>query len=110
MALCEAGALTPMCDLLGASDERTVCVLLDGLNNILSAARKQGEVDKVCAVIEECEGLGFRDLQFQKVSRLYKLRSKYLQEAELCSPPGQLHISRFVTESPWAGSENSRRG
>ena len=35
-----------MCDLLGASDERTVCVLLDGLNNILSAARKQGEVDK----------------------------------------------------------------
>merc|ERR1739844_116055 len=56
VSLCEAGALKPMCDLLDASDERTVYVILDGINNILAAAEKQGEVDKVAAVIEECDG------------------------------------------------------
>mgnify|MGYP001167082236 CR=1 FL=1 len=62
-----------MCDLLGASDERTVCVLLDGLNNILSAARKQGEVDKVCAVIEECEGLDkIESLQTHENEEVYQ--------------------------------------
>jgi len=72
VALCEAGALTPMCDLLGASDERTVCVLLDGLNNILSAAKKEGEVDKVCAVIEECEGLDkIENLQTHENEEVY---------------------------------------
>ena len=57
ISLCAAGALKPMCDLLYANDEKTVCVILDGIINILSAAKKQGDLDKVAGVIEECEGL-----------------------------------------------------
>jgi len=73
VALCESGALKPMCDLLDASDERTVCVILDGINNILSAAQKQGEVDKVAAVIEECEGLDkIENLQTHENEEVYQ--------------------------------------
>ena len=47
---------------------------------------------------QECERIGCRDLQFQKVSALHKLCAKYLQEAELCSPAGQLlDLAPFVT-------------
>ena len=73
VSLCEAGALKPMCDLLDASDERTVCVILDGINNILAAAEKQGEVDKVAAVIEECDGLDkIENLQTHENEEVYQ--------------------------------------
>jgi importin subunit alpha-2 len=73
VSLCEAGALKPMCDLLDASDERTVCVILDGLSNILSAAQKQGEVEKVATVIEECEGLDkIENLQTHQNEEVYQ--------------------------------------
>merc|ERR1712110_532195 len=72
VSLCEAGALKPMCALLDASDERTVCVILDGIMNILSAAQKQGEVEKVAAVIEECEGLDkIENLQTHENEEVY---------------------------------------
>ena len=62
-----------MCDLLDASDERTVCVILDGINNILAAAEKQGEVDKVAAVIEECDGLDkIENLQTHENEEVYQ--------------------------------------
>ena len=73
VALCASGALKPMCDLLDANDERTVCVLLDGVMNILSAAQKQGEVDKVANVIEECEGLDkIENLQTHENEDIYQ--------------------------------------
>lgn len=45
--LVEMGAMKPMCNLLNSKEWKTVCVILDGLNNILSAAAKLGEAEKV---------------------------------------------------------------
>ena len=39
--------LRPFCDLMSAKDEKTVAVVLDGVHNILLAAEKLGETDKV---------------------------------------------------------------
>lgn len=73
VSLCASGVIKPMCDLLDASDERTVCVILDGIMNILSAAQKQGEGDKVAAVIEECEGLDkIENLQTHENEEVYQ--------------------------------------
>ncbi|KAJ8917162.1 hypothetical protein NQ315_012654 [Exocentrus adspersus] len=55
--LVEMGALKPMCNLLNSKDVKTVVVVLDGLANILNAANKMGEVEKVAILIEECGGL-----------------------------------------------------
>lgn len=51
------GALKPLCNLLNSKDWKTVIVVLDGLANILNAAQKLGEEDKVAIMIEECGGL-----------------------------------------------------
>ncbi len=57
ISLCQHGVLKPLCDLLGTKDDKTVCVVLDGLANILKAAKALGEEDKVAFMIEECDGL-----------------------------------------------------
>jgi len=73
VSLCASGALQPMCDLLDANDERMVCVILDGIMNVLSAAQKQGEVEKVAAVIEECGGLDkIENLQTHENEEVYQ--------------------------------------
>ena len=51
------GVLKPFCDLLAAKDDKVVCVVLDGVTNILTTAEKLGEVDKVAMMVEECGGL-----------------------------------------------------
>ena len=45
--LCQQGALGPMCNLLSAKDDKALCVVLDGINNIMAAAKSLGEDDKV---------------------------------------------------------------
>ena len=56
-SLCQCGVLQPMCALLEVKDAKTVLVILDGLANILAAAEKMNELDKVTLHIEECGGL-----------------------------------------------------
>ncbi|KAF2879179.1 hypothetical protein ILUMI_26997 [Ignelater luminosus] len=55
--LVQMGAIKPMCNLLNSKDWKTVIVVLDGLTNILNAAQKAGEVERVAIMIEECGGL-----------------------------------------------------
>ena len=45
--------LRPFCDLMSAKDEKTVAVVLDGVHNILLAAEKLGETDKVNNVTDK---------------------------------------------------------
>lgn len=55
--LLEAGALSPFCNLLEAKDSNIILVVLDGLTNILYAAKKIGQVERGCIMIEEAGGL-----------------------------------------------------
>ncbi|XP_069672847.1 importin subunit alpha-1 [Periplaneta americana] len=55
--LVQMGVLKPFCDLLESKDGKTVCVVLDGLNNIMQTAEKMGEVERVAIMVEECGGL-----------------------------------------------------
>ncbi|KAJ3627214.1 hypothetical protein MTP99_014611 [Tenebrio molitor] len=55
--LVEMGALKPMCNLLNSKDSKTIIVVLEGLNNILSAAAKLDQAERVAIMIEECGGL-----------------------------------------------------
>ena len=53
----QAGALKPLCDLLVVKETKIVTVILDALINILNAATKIQQVEQVCLMIEECDGL-----------------------------------------------------
>lgn len=55
--LVQSGVLSPFCNLLESKDWNTVIVILDGLANILGAAEKMGEADRVAIMIEENGGL-----------------------------------------------------
>lgn len=71
--LVEMGALKPMCNLLNSKDYKTVSVVLDGLGNILNAANKMGEVERVAMMIEECGGLdGIEALQSHDNEKIYE--------------------------------------
>ena len=78
--------MKPFCDLLAAKDEKTVCVVLDGVTNILSTAEKLGEVDKVAMMVEECGGLDrIEALQTHENEAIY---AKALQIIETFFPDG----------------------
>ncbi|KAL1494355.1 hypothetical protein ABEB36_009967 [Hypothenemus hampei] len=71
--LVEAGCIKPMCNLLNSKDYKTVSVVLDGLNNILLAAQKLGEAEKVAVLIEECGGLDLiESLQVHDNEKIYE--------------------------------------
>lgn len=55
--LVQMDVLEPFCNLLDSKDWKAILVVLDGLTNILNAAAKIGEIDKVAVKIEEVGGL-----------------------------------------------------
>ncbi|KAF5273420.1 hypothetical protein FQA39_LY07437 [Lamprigera yunnana] len=71
--LVEMGVLKPMCNLLNSKEGKTVIVALDGLTNILNAANKLGEAEKVAILIEECGGLDLMEaLQAHENEQVYE--------------------------------------
>ena len=55
--LCQFGAIAPLCNLLEAKETKIISVVLDGLENILVAAEKMGELKNISLLLEECGGL-----------------------------------------------------
>lgn len=71
--LVQLGVLAPFCSLLEAMDWKTVGVVLDGLTNILNAAEKMGEVERVAIMIEEVGGLDkLEALQHHDTEQVYQ--------------------------------------
>ncbi|XP_025162769.1 importin subunit alpha isoform X2 [Harpegnathos saltator] len=71
--LVQAGVLPPLCDLLVTKDWDTIIVILDGLNNILHAAEKLGQVEQIAIIVEEAGGLDkLEALQHHENERIYQ--------------------------------------
>ncbi|XP_076663446.1 karyopherin subunit alpha [Andrena cerasifolii] len=71
--LVQLGVLAPFCSLLDAKDWKTVVVVLDGLTNILNAAEKMGEAERVAIMIEEIGGLDkLEGLQHHETEQVYQ--------------------------------------
>ena len=83
--------MKPFCDLLAAKDDKTVGVVLDGINNILTTAEKLNETDKVAMMVEECGGLDkIEQLQSHENETIYQ---KALRIIETFFPDGdQVHL------------------
>ncbi|XP_014270997.1 importin subunit alpha-1 [Halyomorpha halys] len=75
------GAIPPMCALLDSQDWKTVTVILDGLSNLLQAAEKTGEVERVAIMIEECGGLEkIEMLQHHENEQVYQKCSNIIEQ------------------------------
>lgn len=62
-----------MCNLLEAKDWQTIVIVIDGLNNILNAARTMGEIERVALIIEENGGLDkLETLQHHENEEVYQ--------------------------------------
>lgn len=71
--LVQAGVLPPFCNLLETKDWNIIIVVLDGLTNILHAAQKMGEVDRLAIMIEEIGGLDkLEALQHHQNEQVYQ--------------------------------------
>ncbi len=65
------GAIAPLWTPI-AKDPKTISVVLDSLANILAAAEKIGELEKVSLHVEECGGLDrIEDLQSHENNEIY---------------------------------------
>ncbi|XP_043480257.1 importin subunit alpha-1 [Leptopilina heterotoma] len=85
--LVQMGVLGPFCNLLDSKDYKSVVVVLDGLTNILTAAEKMGEVERIAIMIEETGGLDkLENLQHHENEQVYQkamsLMDSYFTEPE----------------------------
>lgn len=70
--LVNCGVLKPMCNLLDTKDSKVIVVVLDGLANILQCAEKEGHLEQIAIIIEECGGLDkLEALQTHKNEEIY---------------------------------------
>jgi importin subunit alpha-2 len=66
------GVIPPLCALLEAEHSNNILVVMYGLANILAAAEKMGELEKVTLHVEECGGLHrIEDLQSHENDEIY---------------------------------------
>lgn len=85
--LCQAGAITALCNMLSCQEDRTLQVLLDGIQNILIHADKLDCLENAIDVIEECGGLdkieGLQNSANDVIYQLaYRLVDTYFNEEE----------------------------
>ncbi|XP_068621894.1 importin subunit alpha-1-like [Battus philenor] len=72
-ALMSLGFLEPYCALLGSPDQRAITVVLDGINNLMQAAAKYGQLEPMCIKLEEIGALDrIEVLQEHENEQIYK--------------------------------------
>lgn len=85
--LCQAGAIPALCNMLSCQEDRTLQVILDGIQNILIHADKLDCLENAVDVIEECGGLdkieGLQSSANDTIYQLaYRLVDTYFNEEE----------------------------
>lgn len=83
----QAGVVKPLCDLLVVKDTKIVTVILDSLINMFTAASKINQLEPLCLMVEECEGLDkIEALQQHQNQQVYHLAltiiDKFFSEGE----------------------------
>ncbi|XP_023231466.1 importin subunit alpha-5-like [Centruroides sculpturatus] len=69
----QAGVIPPLCDMLKVPEAKIILLVLDAFRNILAAAERIGEIEKVCLLIEETGGLDrIEELQQHENNEVYK--------------------------------------
>lgn len=72
--LVQAGVIVPLCNHLTVKDPQVLTVLLDAINNILSAATKVNALENACFYIEQCGGLDkIENLQSHENVDVYRI-------------------------------------
>lgn len=72
--LCQGGAIAALCNMLSCQEDRTLQVILDGIQNILIHADKLECLDNAVDFIEECGGLDkIEGLQNSANDTIYQL-------------------------------------
>jgi len=109
--LIKCEVLKPFCALLEARDEKVLKVVMDGLANILTTASKAGQVDALCQMIEECEGLDkIEDLQNHENEEVYKkaleLIENFFNDEKDEQADGDANGEAFTFSQPTASSNN----
>lgn len=77
--LIQAGVIPPLCEMLNASDAKIILNVLDAFSNILAAAERIGELEKICFLIEETGGLDkIEGLQRHENNKIYESALKII--------------------------------
>lgn len=106
--LVRAGALTYICDLLECKDWKTVLVILDGINNLLSAAEKAGELETVALIVEECGGLEkLEALQHHENESVYQKSGSIIDAYFAGDEAEDVNIAPDSTSKQFAFSTNT---
>lgn len=75
------GVLPPLCNLLEVKDTKTLIVILDALTNILQAAWRLEELERVCFLIDECGGVEkIENLQLHENPDIYATVSEMIEK------------------------------
>lgn len=85
--LCQGGAISALCNMLSCQEDRTLQVILDGIQNILIHADKLECLDNAVDFIEECGGLdkieGLQNSANDTIYQLaYRLVDTYFNDEE----------------------------
>jgi len=77
--LCQSGAIISLCNMLNCKEDRTIQIILDGIQNILIHAEKLGMLEQAVEAIEECNGLDkIEELQQSANDGIYKIAYKLI--------------------------------
>ena len=90
--------MKPLCDLLVVSDTKIVMVILDAISNILEASQRTNNLEQVCVLVEESEGLDkIEALQQHENQEVYRLALSIIEK----------YFTEEVSANCWEG-EHSR--